>query len=139
MAASNLTLAKEEVYSDFNTSFAIHPIRHDMTRLTNEDAVKRSIKNILLTNRYERRFRPDFGSGLSRYLFEPLTPITLSLMKKEIEQTISTYEPRATILDVVVSAATDQNSVEVSITFSLINSLIPVVLTTTISALERAR
>ena len=69
MAAITPQTNTEEFYSDFQTNFTIHPIKKDLTRLVNEDSVKRSIKNILLTNYYERRFRPRFGANIRKYLF----------------------------------------------------------------------
>ena len=128
----------EEFYSDFQTNFTIHPIKKDLTRLVNEDAVKRSIKNIILTNHYERPFRPKFGSNLRKYLFENITPITLQAMKNDIVTAINNYEPRANIIDVIVSAGSDNNQVDVAIAFTTINKLQPVLLTATI-ALDRVR
>lgn len=128
---------KEEVYSDMQTSFAMHPIKRDLSRITNEDAVKRSIRNILLTNYYERPFRPRFGANLTKHLFETITSVTLDIIKDEITAAINTYEPRATLLDVVVSG-TDRNEVDVSIIFSIINKSEPINFNTTI-ALDRVR
>lgn len=116
---------KEEVYSDFNTAFTFHPVRKDLTRILNEDAVKRSIKNIILTNHYERPFMPLFGANLRKYLFENITTITLETMKSDIVSALNNYEPRANIIDVVVSAQDDTNSVHIAVIFSLINNLTP--------------
>jgi phage baseplate assembly protein W len=136
--ASNFT-ATEEVYSDFNVNFNIHPIKEDLTRLVNEDAVLRSIKNIVQTDHYERPFRPMFGANIKKYLFEQLNPITLQLIKSQIVSALANYEPRANIIDVVVSSSSsDNNSVEITITFSTINNLRPVTTTITL-ALDRVR
>jgi phage baseplate assembly protein W len=136
--ASNFT-ATDEVYSDFNVNFNIHPVKQDLTRLVNEDAVLRSIKNIVQTDHYERPFRPLFGANIKKYLFEQLTPITLQLIKSQIVSALANYEPRANIIDVVVSSSSsDNNSVEITITFSTINNLRPVTTTITL-ALDRVR
>jgi len=129
---------KQEIYSDFHTNFSIHPIKKDLTRLSNEDSVKRSIKNILLTNHYERRFRPTFGANIRKYLFENLTPITLEVIKMDIISAIKNFESRAEIIDVIVSGANDNNSVNVTITFSIINSLQVTTLSTTLT-MDRVR
>ena len=129
---------KQEIYSDFQTNFSIHPIKKDLTRLTNEDSVKRSIKNILLTNHYERRFRPTFGANIRKYLFENMTPITLEVIKMDIISAIKNFESRAEIIDVIVSGANDNNSVNVTITFSIINSLQVTTLSTTLT-MDRVR
>ena len=128
----------EEIYSDFQTNFTIHPIKKDLTRFINEDSVKRSIKNILLTNYYERPFRPRFGANLRKYLFENITPITLQTIKNDIVTAINNYEPRANIIDIIVSSGFDNNQVDVSITFTTINNLQPVLLNASI-ALDRVR
>lgn len=136
--ASNFT-ATDEVYSDFNVNFNVHPVKQDLTRLVNEDAVLRSIKNIVQTDHYERPFRPLFGANIKKYLFEQLTPITLQLIKSQIVSALANYEPRANIIDVVVSSSSsDNNSVEITITFSTINNLRPVTTTITL-ALDRVR
>jgi phage baseplate assembly protein W len=129
---------KPEIYSDFQTNFTIHPITKDLTRLVNEEAVKRSIKNILLTNHYERPFRPKFGANIRKYLFENITPITLRSMKSDIQLAIENFEPRANIIDIVVSAASNPNEVDITVTFSTINRLEPVTVSTTLG-LERVR
>ena len=121
---------QKDIYSDFGINLNVHPLRKDINRITNEDAVRRSIKNILLTNHYERKMRPTFGANLSKYLFELITPITLQNIKIEIESAISNYEPRCNIISTVVSAGTDNNSVEITVTFSLLNSLNPVTVST---------
>jgi phage baseplate assembly protein W len=123
---------KEEVYIDFQSNFTIHPIKKDLTRLTNEDAVKRSIRNILQTDYYERRFRPKFGANIRAYLFENMTPITLHAIKSAVITAIENHEPRANIIDVVVSGG-DNNAVDVTLTFSIINSLQIVSLTTSLA------
>lgn len=139
MVALTPTSNKEEVYSDFLNNLTLHPIRKDVSRNVNEDAVKRSIKNILLTNYYERPFRPNFGANITKYLFEPLTPITLELIKSDIINAISNYEPRANIIDVTVSADnSDNNSISVTVIFSVINNSNPVTLITTL-ALDRVK
>lgn len=139
MALLTPTSNKEEVYSDFLNDITLHPIRKDISRNINEDAVKRSIKNILLTNYYERPFRPKFGANITKYLFEPLTPLTLKLIKNDINSAIVNYEPRATIIDITVSSDnTDNNSISVTVIFSIINSSSPITLTTTL-ALDRVR
>jgi len=128
----------EEFYSDFQTNLTIHPIKKDLTRLLNEDSVKRSIKNILLTDYYERPFRPRFGANIRKYLFENITPITLRAIQSDVTLAINTYEPRAKIIEVKVSAPSDNNEVDISVTFSTINRLQPVTVTASIG-LNRVR
>lgn len=128
----------EEIYSDFQTNFTMHPIKKDLTKLVNEDAVKRSIKNIVMTNFYERRFRPRFGANIRKYLFENITPLTLRAIQSDITTSIETFEPRANLIDVKVSSANDSNEVDIAITFTTINRLQPVIVTATVG-LNRVR
>lgn len=116
----------------------MHPIKKDLTKLVNEDAVKRSIKNIVMTNFYERRFRPRFGANIRKYLFENITPLTLRAIQSDITASIETFEPRANLIDVKVSSANDSNEVDIAITFTTINRLQPVIVTATVG-LNRVR
>jgi len=109
------------IYSDFRTDFQIHPATADIARLTNEEAVKRSIRNICLTSPYERPWNPRFGAGLSAYLFEPISAITEELIRKAIKDAIANYEPRALTYEVYVQALPDQNAYTATVIFSVIN------------------
>jgi phage baseplate assembly protein W len=112
-------------YSDIKTSFDIHPNKKDLSLDFNEDSVKHSIKNIILTSRGERFFNPLFGCGLNNYLFEP---ITQELIKNEIQSSIKQFEPRANLLDVVVTPYYDQNGYVITVVFGTINIQTPIVL-----------
>lgn len=94
----------------------------------NEEAVKQSIKNILLTNRGERLFNPTFGSDLRSILFENFSPQTESQLKEYIEMSVNNYEPRAALIDVVVQAIPDLNAYSATIVFSVINKAEPITL-----------
>lgn len=117
---------QRNLYADLFTNFDKHPISDDVALKTNENAIRQSIRNILLTNRGERPFQPELGGDLNRLLFENITPQTIVLMEQVIRNTIEAYEPRANLIDVVVSTTPDQNTVAVTITFSVINRQEPV-------------
>jgi phage baseplate assembly protein W len=110
------------LYSDCRTDFDIHPVTGDLAKLTNEEAVKRSVRNICLTGIYERFWNPRFGAGLSKYLFEPISYITEDLIKNAIKDAIANYEPRALTYEVYVSAQPDQNAYAATIIFTVINN-----------------
>ena len=110
------------LYSDLRTDFAPHPVSGDLTKLTNEESVKRSIRNICLTGIYERFWNPRFGAGLSKYLFEPISYITEDLIKKAIKDAIVNYEPRALTHEVYVTARPDENAYAATILFTVINN-----------------
>jgi len=121
---------QSEFFSDLSTNFEEHPDTHDLMRLKNDEAVKRSIKNLILTNKYERPFQPNVGSNLRKYLFEDISPTTSLNLQNEIKTTIENYEPRASNIDVTVSPYIDENAYVVNILFYLINSSTPVSLNT---------
>lgn len=127
---------KYQVYSDFLNDLTPHPVVKDVVRYVNESAVNRAIRNLLQTNRGERLYQPDIGSDLRQLLFEPMIASTGDLIRKFIQNTISTYEPRAKVLDVQVTAYEEQNAYTATITYMIINRQDPVQLTVT---LDRVR
>lgn len=122
--------AQTEIYSDFFTDFDVHPELHDLVRKRNEEAVKTSIKNLILTNKYERPFQPTVGSNIKKYLFEPISPQTQTGIEYEIRSVIENFEPRAKLLDVVASPYVDDNAYVVTVVFYLINKSEAVTLNT---------
>lgn len=120
------TQVTREVYSDIRNDFATHPIKNDLIKTTNENAVKQSLLNILQTSQGERLFQPTFGGDLRAYLFENVTPFTEKAIKDAIISTVQNYEPRAGLINVIVSANPDLNQYSVSITFYVINKEEPV-------------
>lgn len=115
-------------YSDFSTSFKIHPNKLDLVMENNTDAVSTSIKNLLLTNRGEKFFRPFLGSNINASLFENFDIVTKNSIQSAIESTINNYEPRATIQSIEVDYLIDDDAVQARITFTTINSTTPTIL-----------
>lgn len=109
-------------YVDLDLDFTPNPVTGDAPLRTDEDAVKRSIRNLLLYGKYEKPFLPGFHSRLARLLFEPSTPLTAIAIRSNIISMIQQYEPRATVLDVTVDIGHDQNRVEATIVFRLVRS-----------------
>jgi len=109
-------------YRDFRINLDVHPLKGDVALVTNADAVKRSVRTLLLTGPFERRFRPYIGSGLQKYLFENVTPVTAELIRQAIITTITNWEPRARLIDVVVRMQPDYNSYMATVTFGIQNS-----------------
>ena len=116
------------IYSDFRDDFMGHPVYLDLARVTNEDAVKQSIKNILLTDPFERFTDPAFGAGLESYLFENVSPFTELDIKNAIATAINNYEPRANVIDIIVTAIPDQHVYAATIIFSIISNPYPITL-----------
>lgn len=118
----------EKVYVDFPTNFDFHPIRKDLALVTNEDAVKRSIRNIVRTNFYERN-DPTVGANLDAQLFELATPQTQIVLQDSLRTAIENNEPRCQLLSVIVVVNPDSNAISASIVFTLINTSEPITLT----------
>jgi phage baseplate assembly protein W len=122
-ADRNTSVSKREVrYSDFLTNFDLNPITDELSRATNEEAVKQSIRNLILTAPGERPYQPDIGSGIKNILFEPMDEITSIALTNEIKNTINNHEPRANLEDVSIIANEIDQSYYVNILFSMINS-----------------
>ena len=120
--------AKPLVYSDFYSNFDLELVKKDLLSYKNEDSVKRSIRNILLTDKGERFFNPTFGSDIRKMLFENFSPSTEQVVADLIKTAIGNHEPRANVIDVNVSGNPDQNSMYINIVFSVINKAEPVTL-----------
>ena len=113
-------------WSDLDLDFIKHPTTNDIVRKTDVEAVKRSVRNLILTNRYDRPFQPEIDGGVTRYLFELATPSTKIEIENAIRTVIKNFEPRAEVLDVFVGGDIDKNGFDVTITFRVINHPEPV-------------
>jgi phage baseplate assembly protein W len=123
---------QETRYSDFLTDLTPHPNTKDLVKNTNVDAVKRSIRNLIQTNRYERLMRPNLGSGVRKILFEPVTSASADMLKQYVTETIGNFEPRAKVLNVDVSTDSNNLAYTINIYFYVINIADPVSMTVTL-------
>lgn len=123
-------------YSDFYTNFNAHPQTKKLVKYTNEEAVKRSVRSLILTEKYDRLFQPELGCRIKSLLFENMSPIIEEEIKSAIRETIDTYEPRARVIDIIVQSNEARHSYDVYIYFEVINSVNPVSINIT---LYRAR
>lgn len=112
---------KVTIYSDFKKNLEVSPLSQDLTLNKDEDAVKESIKNLILTDRGERLMQPNLGGNIQAMLFENLTPSVLKLIEENVRTTIVLYEPRAELQDVTVTSNIDDNAVNIRITFYIKN------------------
>lgn len=108
-------------YSDIDLNFNIHPVKKDLSKKIDEEAVKQSLKILILSNFYERPFQSDLGSGLSGLLFDNITPLTKIKLEDAIREVINNYEPRAELLGIEVIDDGNRNSVSVTILFQMQN------------------
>ena len=111
-----------QIFKDISLSFAKHPVTGDVAKLSDVDAVKRSVRNLINTNFYERPFHPEIGSDIRATLFEPVSPSTANLLARHVEDCITNFEPRAELSNVIVSGDIDRNRYEVTIEFYVVNS-----------------
>lgn len=118
----NSNVARTRLYSDLNLAFTINPITRDVNPLTDIDAVKNSLKNLMLTNFHDRPFNPALGSGLTALLFEPANIFTGMALRNAIEKVINKHEPRVTDVTVQVNDMPDQNAYAVTIGFRVFYS-----------------
>ena len=115
----------DHIYSDLDLTFNRVPGTKDIAMKYDEQAVIRSIRNLLSTSLYERLFQPDIGSSLNKLLFEPVTEITASLIEDEIVRMIYNYEPRAAVSQIFVTANPDGNDFNVSLYVLIGNQTTP--------------
>jgi phage baseplate assembly protein W len=121
-------------FKDLDLSFNIHPVKKDINKHVGVKAVINSIKNLILTNQYEKPFQPEIGSNVRKLLFENLDPITASALQREIYQIIKNYEPRAISnskddIQVIVIPDYDKNAFSVDINFKVVNQSLPITVT----------
>ena len=134
---TNASARSTRLYRDIALSFERNAATKDVIVKKDIDAVKQSVRNLVLTNHYERPFQPEIGSGISQLLFEPLDPITANLLSRVIGEVITNFEPRAQLISVDARPNLDSNSYEVTINFRVIN--VPGELVSLTTMLERSR
>ena len=109
------------IYRDLNLNFTANPVTGDVATVTDVNAVKRSVRNLLLTNHYDRPFHPEIGSNIPALLFENFGPITGNQLSRTIEEMISNFEPRARVETVECFPVPDTNTYDVKIYFYVEN------------------
>lgn len=112
-----------DLFGDFLTDMTPHPVSKDLIRLKNEQSIKQSIKNLVLTNYGERPFQPNIGSNVNKSLFELNSDFLADDIENSIRRTIESNEPRVYVTDITVLDSADQNSISINIVFSIINTM----------------
>ena len=112
-------------FKDISMTFQANPLNDDLIAIKNENAIARSVKNIVFTLPGEKFFNPTFGSRISRTLFENIDDITASVIVDEIKESIRNFEPRVELLDVQAFPNFDNNQFDVTIIYEIIGSDIP--------------
>ena len=127
---TNQSKRSNRIYADLNLSFTKNPATKDVAKLFDVQAIKRSVKNIILTNKYERPFNSDFGCNLRGFLFENITEPLLVIIKDRVAMAIEKYEPRVTVEDVVVREDIDKNGLSIMVSFLINGTEAPVSVST---------
>jgi len=114
-------VAKKNMYSDLDLSFIVHPVLKDIRPITDIDAVKNSIKNIVLTSFHDHPFHPEIGSGVRALLFEPASIFTALSLKDEIYRCLGKFEPRVNNITVQIQDDSDNNAYNITIGFVVLH------------------
>ena len=107
-------------FKDINLSFKRHPVPNDVVSINDEDAIKRSVKNIIFTILGEKQFQPLFGSVINESLFELSTSLSEMKVSDEITQSLLNYEPRIANTEVTVSIYPDSNEMNVTVQYDIV-------------------
>ena len=133
---TNESTRSSKIYKDLNLAFEQNTATKDIQKITDVEAVKRSVRNLINTNHYEKPFHPEIGSNLRAMLFELMTPQMNHVITKQIENLINNYEPRCRLVQVHTQPMFDRNGYSVQISFMVNNHQEPVIVE---SFLERLR
>ena len=118
---TNESLRSARIYKDLDLDFQINSATKDIQKLTDVESVKRSVRNLIKLNHYEKPFRPEIGSNLRAMLFENITPQINHAISKQIDLLIKNYEPRCRLVQLNVQPDVDRNGYRASISFFVVN------------------
>ena len=110
------------IFTDIDFNFKPHPISGDVATRVNENAVKQSLRSLILTTNYERPFQSQIGTPIKNMLFEHSSPLTQQIITRAIEDTVRNFEPRASLREVGVNLNSDNNSIDIRIEYTILNS-----------------
>ncbi len=127
---------KTPVFKDFDLNMKVHPVTGKLIIRKNSESVKQALKNLVLTDKGERPFRPLFGSDIRSRLFDLYDPATESNISYDVTSAVEGFEERAIILGVGVNGDPDNNNLSVNITFRTISSEVPNTLTLSLEAVR---
>lgn len=109
-------------FKDLDLNFTAHPLTGDLSKRTNENAIKTSLKNLLQTNNFERPFRSNIGTPLRQLLFNNADPLTKQMIRRAVEDTVGNFEPRVELVAVDVNMSPDTNTVSIEVEFKIVNT-----------------
>jgi len=133
---TNKTGRQNRLYKDLDMDFVRNTVTNDVNTVDNVNAVKRSVRNLIQTNFYERPFQPELGCGIRELLFEPYTPLTAVFLKRKIGEVIKNYEPRVRLEDIGLDDDPDRNRLKVDLYFYVVGVSEPVTVSTFLQRLR---
>jgi len=133
---SNKSSRATRIYKDLDLDFGRNTVTHDVNKLTDVEAVKRSVRNLIQTNHFERPFHPEIGGNVRALLFEPMTPLTALNLQRKIEELLNNFEPRANVTQIIADPDLERNAYRLEIKFYVIGVQNPITVET---FLERLR
>ena len=119
---TNQSSRSARIYKDLNLDFQQNTATKDIQKITDVESVKRSVRNLINTNHYEKPFHPEIASGVRDMLFELMTPVTAQILARKIEDVIDNFEPRARLVAVRSIPDLDRNAYEVMVEFYVVNA-----------------
>ena len=133
---SNKSKRANRIYKDLDLDFGRNTVTNDVNKLTDVEAVKRSVRNLINTNHFERPFHPEIGGNVRALLFENITPLTSLNLQRKVEEVLNNFEPRAKITQILADPDIDRNGYKLTIKFYVIGIQNPITVET---FLERLR
>jgi len=133
---SNNSKRATRIYKDLDLDFGRNTVTNDVNKLTDVEAVKRSVRNLINTNHFERPFHPELGGNVRALLFEPMTPLTALNLQRKVEEVLNNFEPRAKITQILADPDIDRNGYKLEIKFYVLGIQNPITVET---FLERLR
>jgi phage baseplate assembly protein W len=124
--AKPIVTSRTPDYADLDLDFLAHPTTGDVLVKTGQDAIKRSVRNLILTNYYEKPFRPGIGSNAIKLLFDNVTPLTSNFLRDAIYEVVKNYEPRVELINVDINFDYDNNGYNVTMQYVILNRNEPV-------------
>ena len=133
---SNNSKRSTRIYKDLDLDFGRNTVTNDVNKLTDVESVKRSVRNLINTNHFERPFHPEIGGNVRALLFENITPLTSLNLQRKVEEVLNNFEPRAKITQILADPDIDRNGYKLTIKFYVIGIQNPITVET---FLERLR
>ena len=119
-STNNKSKRATRIYKDLDLDFGRNTVTNDVNSLTDVEAVKRSVRNLINTNHFERPFHPEIGSDVRAMLFEPMTPLTALNLQRKVAEVLQNFEPRINLQQVLATPDIDRNSYNLKIMFYVV-------------------